>query len=98
VHTIVDVASLSPEETSLLAATAANRGHLQVATRLDAHGRVAMVGRRIFADSASRELAEQYLQAVGRLQELQLVRPAGKRDHYELTNVGWEMSRRLRQL
>jgi hypothetical protein len=98
VHTIIDVASLSPEEKCLLAATAANRGKMQVAMRVDAHGRVAMVGRRVFADPQSRDVAEKHLNAVSRLQDLQLLRAAGKRDHYELTNVGWEMSRRLRQM
>ena len=84
-------------DTNLLAATAANRGRLQVATRVEAHGRVVMPGWPMFADTHSRQVAEQYLQAVSRLQELQFIRAADKRDHYELTNVGWEMSRRLRQ-
>ena len=59
-HTIVDVENLSPSQRAILAATAANRGKVQVAMRVDAHGWVAVVGRQVFADPHSREVAEEH--------------------------------------
>lgn len=97
-HTIVDIENLTPPQRALLAATAANRGKVAVAMRIDAHGWVAVAGKQVFADPASRDVAEQHLQAIGELQELQLLRAAGRRGEYELTNIGWEMSRKLRHL
>lgn len=95
-HTLVGIENLSPSQRAILAATAANRGKIKVAMRIDAHGWVAIAGRTVFADPQSREVAEEHLQAVTELQEMQLLRAAGRRGEYELTNIGWEMSRKLR--
>ena len=95
-HTLIDIDKLSSVQRALLMATATNKGTLQIAMRVDAHGWVVMAGKRVFADPHSREFAEEHLAGVGQLQELQLLRAAGKRGQYELTNVGWEMSRKLR--
>src|SRR5690606_20298068 len=96
VHTIVDIENLSPSQRAILAATAANRGRVQVAMRIDAHGWAAVAGRQVFADSQSREVAEEHVRAVNELQDMQLLRASARRGQYELTNIGWEMSRKLR--
>ena len=95
-HTIIDIKQLSSSQRSVLAASAANRGIVQVEMRIDAHGWVVVAGQQVCADPQSRDVAEQTLRAVSELQELQLLRAAAKRGQYELTNIGWEMSRKLR--
>jgi hypothetical protein len=48
-----------------------------------------------FFDRRNREVAQRYLEALHELVKLQILRSAGASEHYELTNVGWEISRKL---
>lgn len=96
-HTIIAVENLTPLQQELLAAIAANRGLLAIVTRVDLHGHVVAAGKQVFADSRDRTVADAYLAAIPELQAMQLLRSGAKRGHYELTNIGWEMSRKLRR-
>lgn len=90
-----DVSSLSRIECELLRAAAANRGQLQVVMRSNTNGRAVVAGKKVFTDPADREVAQRYLAELPRLQEKQLARQSGSRNTYELTNAGWELSRKL---
>ncbi len=94
-HTLVDVHELSPEEQELLRAAAANQGALEVAVRADTRGLAVCAGKKKFYDPTNREMAQRYISLVSRLKELQLLRAATARNSYELTNFGWQLTRKL---
>jgi hypothetical protein len=86
---------LSLEERELVVAAAAAQGRACICTRSDTHGRAVRVKDRSFADASDRSFAQRYIQAVLSLERRQYIRQCGRRDAYELTNVGWEASRSL---
>lgn len=89
---------LSHEQRELLAAAAADRGQLTVQMSPRAGGRAVCAGRQTFFAINDPQFAVRYLDAVRFLVEQQLLREAGKRDRFELTNGGWELSRVCREL
>jgi len=94
-HTLVDVHELSPEEQDMLRAAAANQGALDIAVRADTRGRAVCAGQKKFFDPTDRDVAQRYISVVTRLKELQLLRAATARNSYELTNFGWQLTRKL---
>lgn len=60
-------------------------------------GRTVCAGRQTFFEINDPEYALRYLEAVRCLVEQQLLREAGKRDRFELTNGGWQLSRVCRE-
>jgi hypothetical protein len=94
-HTVVDVCELSSQEQELLRAAAANQGELSVVVRADTRGQAVCAGRKKFFDPADRGVAQHYISLVSRLKDFQLVRGAMMRNSYELTNFGWQLTRKL---
>ncbi len=64
-------------------------------TSASTRGRAVCANRKSFFDSDDPSVALRYIEAVQSLVELQLLREAGARSNYELTNFGWEMSRKF---
>ena len=94
-YTIVEANVLCDEEQELIRAAAANHGSLEVAIRSCTRGRAVWAGRKSFFDPADRCVSERYISLLAHLQQLELIREAGANRCYELTNFGWELSRRL---
>jgi hypothetical protein len=94
-HVITDPSLLSPEQQELILAATANRGMLQICNRSNTHGRAVCTKSEIFSDADDREIAQRYLHAVRELEKYLLIRQAQTRDHYELTNCGWQISRKV---
>ncbi len=94
-HSIVDVSNLSEPEQELIRAAVGNQGILEVVMGAGTRGRAVCAGRKKFFDPNDREVAQQYIELISRLRQLELVCGAEKKNCYELTNFGWELSRRL---
>lgn len=92
---IVDANSLTEAEQELIRAAVANQGVLEVATRAETHGRAVVAGRKKFFDPKDRSVAERYISLLVRLKELELIHESFNKKAYELTNVGWQLSRNL---
>jgi hypothetical protein len=92
---IPDVHSLTEAEQELIRAAAGNQGVLEVAMRAETHGRAIVAGRKKFFDPKDRSVAEHYISLLARLKELELIHEAFNRKAYELTNFGWQLSRKL---
>jgi hypothetical protein len=94
-HTIVDPQSLSDQEQALIRAAVANQGALEIVTRAETHGRAVVAGRKKFFDPRDRSVAEHYISLLAHLKEMELIHEAANRKAYELTNFGWQLSRKL---
>ena len=94
-HTIVEADMLSQAEQELIRAAVANHGALEVAMRAELHGRAVVAGRKKFFDPKDRSVAEHYISLLGRLKDLELIHEADNKKSYELTNFGWQLSRKL---
>jgi hypothetical protein len=94
-HSIVDVSNLSDREKEMIRAAVANQGVLEVVMRSDTRGRAVCAGRKKFFDRDDRNVAQQYIALLSHLRELELICEVDSKNRYELTNFGWEISRRL---
>ena len=94
-HTIVDVDNMSDEEKELIRAAVGNQGVLEVAVRADTRGRAIIAGRKKFFDPKDRAVAEHYISLLARLKDFELIHEAANKKAYELTNFGWQLSRKL---
>jgi len=94
-HLIADAQCLTDAEQELIRAAVANQGVLELAMRAETHGWAVVAGRKKFFDPADRSIAERYIGLLAHLKELELVHEAANRKAYELTNFGWQLSRRL---
>jgi hypothetical protein len=94
-HLIADAHELTDAEQELIRAAIGNQGVLEVAVRPETHGRAVVAGRKKFFDPKDRSVAEHYLSLLARLKDLELVHEAANKKAYELTNFGWQLSRRL---
>ena len=94
-HTVVQPESLTAEQKELVGAASASNGQLCVKVSASTRGRAVCANRKSFFDSDDPGVALRYIEAVQSLVKLQLLREAGARANYELTNFGWEMSHRL---
>jgi hypothetical protein len=94
-HTNVDANSLSEAEQALIRAAMANQGVLEIVMRAETHGRAVVAGRKKFFDPKDRSVAEHYISLLARLKEMELIHEAANKKAYELTNFGWQFSRKL---
>jgi hypothetical protein len=94
-HTIVDANNLTDAEKDLIRGAVANQGVLEVAVRPETRGRAIIAGRKKFFDPNDRSVAEHYISLLARLKDMELIHEAANKKAYELTNFGWELSRKL---
>lgn len=94
-HSLKAPESLTPEEQAVLELAAQNRGGLEIANRSDTRGLAVRGGKHKLYDPQDMDYAKKCCDAVPRLVEWQLLRSANKPRHYELTNFGWQLSRKL---
>ena|SRR5450631_599890 len=94
-HTILDARNLSEAEQKLLRAAVGNQGVLEIVSGTTTHGRAVVAGRTKFFDPNDRSTADQYLLLLSGLIELAIFREVSNKNAYELTNVGWQLSRAL---
>ncbi len=94
-HTIIDASNLTDAERELIRAAVGNQGVLEIVTRAETRGRAVCAGRKKFFDPADRSVAEQYVSLIPRLKGMELIHEAAEKNAYELTNFGWQLSRRL---
>jgi len=96
-HSIVAVENLTTAEQEMIRATMQNQGILEVTMRSDTRGRAVVAGRKKFFDPHDRSVAEHYISLLAHLKELELIHEAASKNAYELTNFGWQLSRKLRR-
>lgn len=89
----VELEQLSDQERELLKAARSNGGQLGLFAKADTRGPAVRTKLRAFHDPHSRDIAQQYVQALHHLVELQLLR-AESREQFQLTNHGWELGRK----
>ena len=94
-HTIADASLMTDAEKDLIRAAVGNQGVLEVAVRPDTRGPAIIAGRKKFFDPKDRSVAEHYISLLARLKDMELIHEAANRKAYELTNFGWELSRKL---
>jgi hypothetical protein len=94
-HTVIDAQALAAGEQELIRAAVGNQGAIEVVTRAETHGRVAVAGKIRFFDPYDPSVAEKYIALLAHLKELDLLHAAPGRKAYELTNFGWQLSRNL---
>jgi len=95
-HSTFDTQTLSEEQRDVIRAAAAHREKVFIQRSSRTGGRAVCYGHHdAFFDRRDREVAQRYLEALHELVQLQILRSAGVSEHYELTNVGWEISRKL---
>jgi hypothetical protein len=94
-HSIVEVENLTVAEQDLVRAAMLNQGLLEIATRAETHGRAIVAGRKKFFDPKDRAVAEQYISLLAHLKQMELIHEAANKNAYELTNFGWQLSRKL---
>jgi len=94
-HVIADAHDLSETAQELIRAAVANQGVLEIALRAEMHGRAVVAGKKKFFDPRDRSVAEHYISQMTRLKDLELIHEVADRKAYELTNFGWQLSRKL---
>jgi hypothetical protein len=94
-HLIPDASHLTSEEQELIRAATANQGVLEVVMRPEMHGWAVVTGKRKFFDPKDRSVANRYIALLVRLKELELIHEVAGKKAYELTNFGWQLSRKL---
>jgi len=94
-HLIPDASHLTKEEQELIRAATANQGVLEVVMRPEMHGWAVVAGKRKFFDPKDRSVANRYIALLVRLKELELIHEVGGKKAYDLTNFGWQLSRKL---
>jgi len=95
-HTIASVESLSSAERDVLKIAGRNGGTVEVSSRSDTRCRAAVrAGQEKLYDSNNPAYAQDCCDSIPKLIELQLLRSGTIPKHYELTNFGWQISRKL---
>jgi hypothetical protein len=94
-HTVASAESLSPVEQDVLTIAGRNSGKLEVVSRSDTRGPAVRAGKEKLYDPQDPPYAQNCCNAIPNLIELQLLRPGTTPKHYELTNFGWQISRKL---
>jgi hypothetical protein len=94
-HTFATPESLSPEEQAVIELAARNSGKLEIASRSDTRGPAVRAGRHKLFDPNVPSYAKQCCEAIPRLIELQLLGAVSSQKKFELTNFGWQLSRKL---
>jgi hypothetical protein len=94
-HSIVDVGQLTTEEQNLIRAAAQNQGVLEVVMRPSLHGWAVVAGQKKFVDRNDQTVAQRYISLLVHLKEMELIHEVANKKAYELTNFGWQFSRKL---
>ncbi len=94
-HTVVQPESLTAEQKELVGAASASSGQLCVKVSTSTRGRAVCAKRKSFFDSDDVSVALRYIESIQSLVKLHLLRESVGRANYELTNFGWELSRKL---
>jgi hypothetical protein len=92
---VAHASDLTEAEQALIRAATENRGRLEVVTRAETRGKAVVAGRQKFFDAKDRSVAAHYIELLARLKSLELIHEVADRKAYELTNVGWQLSRGL---
>jgi hypothetical protein len=90
----IELEELSDHERELLKAARTNGGQLALFAKADTRGPAVRTKLRAFHDPHHRDIADQYVQALHHLVELQLLR-SETREQFLLTNHGWELGRKV---
>lgn len=94
-HTVVASEMLKPEEQDVLRIAGRNGGKVEISSRSDTRGPAVRAGKEKLYNQQNRTYAQQCCEAISTLIELQLLRSGGVSNQYELTNFGWQISRKL---
>ena len=95
-HTTFDTETLTAEQRDVIRAAANHQGKVFIQRASRTGGRAVCYGiKDAFFDRRDREVAQRYIASLQELVQLQVLRPAGAHEHFELTNSGWEISRKL---
>ena len=94
-HTVVAPETLKPAEQDVLSLAGRNGGKVEISSRSDTHGPAVRAGREKLYDPQDPTYAQNCCESVSTLIELQLLRTGEVAKHYELTNFGWQISRKL---
>lgn len=94
-HTIVTAESLKPAEQDVLNLAGRNNGKLEIANRSDTRGPAVRAGKDKLYNPHDPLYAQNCCDAIITLMDLQLLRTGTTPKHFELTNFGWQMSRKL---
>jgi hypothetical protein len=86
---------LTAEQRELLVAAAADRGRLAVRSGPTLYGRAVCAQRKSFCRSDDAAYADRYLDALEALVATDCLRERGARNQFELTHIGWTLSRTL---
>jgi len=97
-HTVAMPESLQAEQRAVLELAANNGGAFEIAVKSGTNGPTVRSKSSKLYNPNDPEFATRCCDAVTTLVELQLVVESGNRHQYELTNGGWELSRRLKRL
>ncbi|MEQ8847326.1 AAA family ATPase [Botrimarina sp.] len=94
-HTVATPESLEEDQLTVLLAAAQNRGTAEVAVRSDTRGRAVRCGKVKLYDPNDDTFAGRCCDAVSELVELLLLRESPTPGVFEMTNFGWQLSRKL---
>ncbi len=94
-HTIVTAESLKPAEQDVLGIAGRNKGRLEIANRSDTRGPAVRAGKDKLYNPRDPLYAQNCCAAVHTLLELQLLRTGTAPKQFELTNFGWQISRKV---
>jgi hypothetical protein len=94
-HSVIDVGHLTTEEQELIRAAACNQGGLEVVMRPSLHGWAVVAGQKKFFDRNDQTVAQHYISLLVHLKEMELIHEVANKKAYELTNFGWQFSRKL---
>lgn len=94
-HTIASAETLNPAEQDVLTIAGRNGGKIEVASRSDTRGLAVRAGKEKLYNPQDSHYAQNCCDAIPNLIELQLLRLGTIPKHYELTNFGWQISRKL---
>lgn len=97
VATIDDPSKLTTEQQDIIVAAMEDQGRFQIASRADTRGKAVRTKTEKFFDADDPEVARSYIKSIKELERLLFVRECDKRDHFELTNFGWLIGRKLKQ-
>jgi hypothetical protein len=95
VHTITDIGQLTTAEQELIRAAAGNQGLLEIVMRAGLHGFAVVAGTKRFFDRNDPAVAAHYISLLPRLKEMELISEVANKKAYQLTNFGWQFSRKL---
>lgn len=94
-HTVATPESLDAQERAVIEAAAKNRGIVEIVSRSTTRGIAVCANKTELYDPDDSSYAQACLDALPRLVEYLLLRQDGRPTRFELTNFGWEISRKL---